>query len=144
MDLDEAHRQQDELRYRALGDAILCLRGLTALNQSPRSINAGLVADAERALSDAGIDDVALPKSRGFVRPARLFEKLAGGAAIKEMQRRRAAIEKRTGLSEPLPAPRTFDAEWCVGPAGKAVALIFILAFLISAATVFVRLLRAA
>ena len=82
------------------------------MNQSLRSINADIIAEAERALIDAGIEDVTLPKPGSFVRPARKFEKLAGGAAIKVMKRRRAEIEARSGIHDPLPAPRTFDAEW--------------------------------
>lgn len=135
--------EEDERHYRALGDAILVLRGLTGMNQSPRSINANIIAEAERALIDAGIDDVDLPKPGGFIRPGRLFEKLSGGMAIKAMHQRRAQLEERSGLSDPLPPPRVLDAEWCVGPAGKATALVFALACITSAVTLLVRVFRA-
>lgn len=139
----DTRAEEDERHYRALGDAILVLRGLTGMNQSPRSINANIIAEAERALIDAGIDDVVLPKPGGFLRPGRLWEKNSGGMAIKAMHRRRAEIEERSGLSDPLPAPRVLDAEWCVGPAGKMTALVLVLVGLTSAATVLLRAFRA-
>lgn len=132
--------EEDERHYRALGDAILVLRGLTGMNQAPRSINADIIAEAQRALIDAGIDDVALPKPGGFLRPSRLYEKIAGGMAIKAMHQRRTEIEERGGLADPLPAARVLDAEWCVGPAGKALALVFVLAGITSTATVLARI----
>lgn len=134
--------EEDERRYRALGDAILSLRGLSAMNQSPRSINASIIAEAERVLIDAGIDDVPLPKRRGIIRPARLLEKLDGGAAIRVMHQRRAVLEERSGCDDPLPAPRTFDAEWWVGPVGKTLMVVFAAACVSSAIAFFVRLVQ--
>lgn len=133
----DTHSEEDERHYRALGDAILVLRGLTGMNQSPRSINANIIAEAERALIDAGIEDVTLPKPGSFFRPSRLYEKISGGTAIKAMHRRRAQIEERSGHSDPLPAPRVLDAEWCVGPAGKMTALVLVLVGVTSTVTVF-------
>lgn len=135
--------EEDAQHYQALGDAILVLRGLTGMNQSPRSINANIIAEAERALIDAGVEGVSLPKPGGVLRGGRLYEKLSGGMAIKEMQRRRAELEERSGLSDPLPPARVLDAEWCVGPAGKTMALVFALAMITSAVTLLVRIFRA-
>jgi hypothetical protein len=112
---------------------------LSALNQTPRSENASIIAEAERALIGAGIDDIALPKRRGSIPPARLLEKFAGGAAIKTMHRRRAEIEERSGHRDPLPEPHVFDAEWWIGPAGRTLLVVFALVCVGSTAATLLR-----
>ena len=108
--------------------AIVALRSVSALDQSPSSVNRGVFEAASRSSNNAKdalvaggatrlaerVPDLPVPSARNVLRGGRLYEKLQAGSAVLELLVLRSELVSRLPSADDAPAlvaSRWYDAE---------------------------------
>lgn len=127
-----ATEQDLRAAYDLYGDAIVCLRGVSALNQTLAESNAAVFHEARELVEEAsarwGREPAVFAPVDGaarYLRPGRLVEHGRAGRAIAELhglrgQLAEALLELGADAPAVLPAPSLFDAEGANSPRARA------------------------